>query len=381
MNLRNQIREMRKSILDELGRIEETQKSEYEIAKRRQEESEKQVGALISQSGETNQARVTLFSLEAAAQSYRRLYDNFLARHTEAVQSQTFPSTDARPISSAGAIKTSPRTLQVWLITAFAGGMLGVGLGVFRELMDRGFRTREQIRSILATECLALIPLLTDGRRKGFLSRRSSLPMEPIRTAQVALAQRVPTRSMCSDARMIRTIVDTPSCPYAEAVRSLKLTIELNRKSTVTNVIGLTSTLPSEGKSTLAAAMASLIGQGGARVLLVDCDVRNPSLSRTLSPIASAGFLDVVAGQVELEDAIWRDSTTGIAFLPAGHCVPRASEMLASDKANSLFERLKNEYDYVLVDLAPLAAGVDARATSGHHRLLYSGHRVGCHQD
>jgi succinoglycan biosynthesis transport protein ExoP len=52
--------------------------------------------------------------------------------------------------------------------------------------------------------------------------------------------------------------------------------------------------------------------------------------------------------------------------LPAGHCVPRASEMLASDKANSLFERLKNEYDYVLVDLAPLAAGVDARATSGH---------------
>jgi len=364
-NLRNQIRDVRKSILDELGRIEETQKSELEIAKRQQDESEKQVAALISQSGETNQARVALFSLEAAAQSYRRLYDNFLARHTESVQQQTFPVTDARAVSSAAAIKTGPKPLQVWLVTALAGGMLGAGLGVFRELMDRGFRTRDQVRSVLATDCLALIPLLTDGRRLRFLSRRQSLAMEPIRNAQVALSERGPTRSIHSGSKVMRTIVDSPSSPYAEAVRSLKLTVELNAQSNAGNVIGLTSCLPSEGKSTLSAAMASLIAQGGARVLLVDCDVRNPSLSRALAPKASAGFLDVVAGEVGLEDAIWSDATTGIAFLPAGRCVPRASEILACDKAKLLFDTLKSKYDYVLVDLAPLAAGVDVRATSG----------------
>ena len=83
VNLRNQIRDIRRSIRDELGRIEETLRSEYEIAKKRQDELEKGLAALVSQSTETNQAQVTLFSLEAAAQSYRKLYDNFLQRHTE----------------------------------------------------------------------------------------------------------------------------------------------------------------------------------------------------------------------------------------------------------------------------------------------------------
>ena len=96
----------------------------------------------------------------------------------------------------------------------------------------------------------------------------------------------------------------------------------------------------------------------------MDCDVRNPSLSRALAPEASAGFLDVVAGKVELENAIWSDSTTDMAFLPAGQCVPNASEILASDKAKLLFDTLQIKYDYVIVDLAPLVAGVDVRATS-----------------
>ena len=78
VNIRNQIRDIRKSIYDELGRIEETFKSEYEIAKKRQDELEKSLASLISQSQETNQAQVTLFSLEAAAKSYRKLYDSFL---------------------------------------------------------------------------------------------------------------------------------------------------------------------------------------------------------------------------------------------------------------------------------------------------------------
>src|SRR5262249_35043051 len=78
VNLRNQIRDIRRSIRDELGRIEETWKSEHQIAKKKQDELEKSFTTLISQSTQTNQAQVALFSLEAAAQSYRKLYDNFL---------------------------------------------------------------------------------------------------------------------------------------------------------------------------------------------------------------------------------------------------------------------------------------------------------------
>ena len=100
VNLRNQIRDIRRSIADELGRIEETTKSEYEIAKKRQDELEKELAGLVSQSTETNQAQVALFSLEAAAQSYRKIYDNFLQQHTDSIQQQTFPVTEARQTSA-----------------------------------------------------------------------------------------------------------------------------------------------------------------------------------------------------------------------------------------------------------------------------------------
>jgi Mrp family chromosome partitioning ATPase len=93
--------------------------------------------------------------------------------------------------------------------------------------------------------------------------------------------------------------------------------------------------------------------------------VRRPSLSRALAPDASAGFLDVVAGKLDLADAIWTDPATGMSFLPAGDpAVPYATEILASDDAKSLFSTLQIRYDYVIVDLAPLVAGVDVRASS-----------------
>jgi len=352
VNLRRQIRDIRRNIRDELGRIEETFKSEYEIAKNRQDEIEKELASVVSQSTDTNQAAVALFSLTAAAQSYRKLYDNFLQQHTVSIQQQTYPITEARQTSAASVLKTAtaPKPLLVSLITLFAGGMLGVGLGVLREIRDRGFRTREQVQSVLATECLALVPLLTEGRK---------------RKKAIAVAHPIAPRSVCSRPKTMRSVIESPSSPYAEAVRSIKLIVDLNSKAKPIKTIGVTSCLPNEGKSSVAAAVAALIAQGGARVILVDCDLRHCSLSRDLAPAASAGFLDVVAGKIDLADAVWTDPTNGMAFLSAGRRVPNAAEVLASDAAKSLFDMLQSKYDYVIVDLAPLAAGVDVRATSG----------------
>jgi polysaccharide biosynthesis transport protein len=350
VNLRRQIQDIRRNIRDELGRIEETFKSEYEIAKKRQDELEKELASVVSESNDTNQTAVALFSLTAAAQSYRKLYDNFLQQHTVSIQQQTYPITEARQTSTATVLKTAPKPLLVWPMTIFAGGMLAVGLGALREIRDRGFRTREQVRSVLATECLALVPSLTEGRK---------------RRKAIAVAHPIAPRSVCFRPKTMRTIIESPWSPYAEAVRSIKLLVDLNSKAKHTKTIGVTSCLPNEGKSSVAAAVAALIAQGGARVILVDCDLRHCSLSHDLAPAASAGFLDVVAGKVDLADAVWSDPTTGMAFLSAGRRVPNAAEFLASDAARSLFEMLQIKYDYVIVDLPPLAAGVDVRATSG----------------
>jgi len=357
VNLHNQIRDIRKSIRDELGRIEETTRSEYEIAKKRQEELEKSLSGLVSQSTETNQAQITLFSLEATAQSYRKIYDSFLQRHTESLQQQSYPISDARTISpAAGAVKTGPNGLKIWLSTILAGGMVGFGIAMFREMMDRGFRTREQVRSVLEKDCLALVPLMTDQT-----ARVLSIP-----TPVGASITRRLSGGRYAASQILRTVIDAPASGYAEAVRSIKLTVDLNSPQKYTKVIGLTSSLPSEGKSTLAAAMATLIAQSGARVILVDCDVRNPSLSRMITSDASVGFLDVVAGEASLTDAVWCDATGNMSFLPmvARSGSANVAEVLASDAAKALFGTLQIKYDYVIVDLAPLIATLDVRATS-----------------
>jgi succinoglycan biosynthesis transport protein ExoP len=365
VNLRNQIRDVRRSIGDELGRIEENLKSEYEIAKKREEEFDKSQAKLISQSTETNQALITYFSLDAAAKSYRRLYDNFLQRHTESVQQQTFPVSEARQISSASVNKTGPKTAFVAMATLLAGAVIGGGLAAFREIMDRRFRTREQVQSVLATECLALVPLLADNSKKRIFSKqRRPLALEQGRQERFDINGRVGERSIGSTPKIMQTIIDAPGCEYAEAIRAIKLTIDMNNQANA-KIIGLTSSLPSEGKSTLAVAMATLIAQSGARVILVDCDVRHSSISRSLAPDASTGLLDVIAGTVDLADAVWTDEATQLEFLPVGQSVANATEFLACRAAKSLFDTLQIKYDYVIVDLAPLVASMDVRATSG----------------
>jgi len=380
LNLRNQIRDIRRSIGDELGRIEATYRSEFEIAKKRQDEAEKELAALVSQSTETNQAQVALFSLEAAAESYRKLYDTFLRQHTESVQQQSFPISDAHLLSPASIIKTDPRALQVWMVTIFTGGILGVGLGLLREIMDSGFRTREQVQSVLETECLALVPRLPDRRSKIRVFRNQQTIALQSRSREI-----LPVFEGTAP-KMWRTIVDAPSSPYAEAMRYIKLTLDLDSKSenldldlksenlglnlkserTSSKVIGLTSCLPGEGKSTISAAMATLIAQSGARVMLVDCDVRNPSLSRALAPDAEVGVLELIEKKVDLADAVWSDPTTNMAFLPiiANPDLPNSTEMLASGGAKLLFTALQKKYDYVIVDLAPLVARFDVLAIS-----------------
>jgi len=357
VNLRKQMREIRRSILDELARIMETYKSEYAIAKSHQGELEKRLAALVSRSQGVSQAEVALRSLESAAQSYRKIYDDFLQRHTESVQQQSFPVTEARLISPASVYKSHPRTSFVWMVAILAGGVLGVGFGALREVLDHVFRTGPQVHSVLEIECLAMIPLLKNSRSRALLPRR-----------RFVHGGEGPRYISHDATTMLRTVVNTPSSPFAEAIRSIKLTVDSNGGAMRSRVVGLTSCLPNEGKSTVALSVAELIAQAGKRVLLVDCDLRSPTLSRTLAPTANVGLFDVVArdNSVTFADAVWTDPDTAMAFLPI---VPRPNspilaDIFASGAAESFLEGLRTRYEYVIVDLPPLAPMADVRATS-----------------
>jgi polysaccharide biosynthesis transport protein len=367
VNLRNQIRDIRRSIYDELGRIEETAKSELAIAKKRQNELETALTNAVSKTQDTNQAQVVLFSLEAAAKSYRALYDNFLRQHTETVQQQTYPISDARLISSASVKQTGPQRLKIWFATIFFGGILGVGFGALRELLDRGFRTSEQVKSVLNTDCIALIPRLGKNPGAQWLSYAGATQMASgLRSLLVpSPSARVVDDDPRRRSRVLWAAVNAPNSAYADAIRSIKLSLD-SESDAGCNVIGLTSYLPTEGKSTVAAGIATQMAQGGRRVILIDCDVRNPSLSRALTPDTAVGLLEVIAGEANLAQAVRRDAKTNLAFLPVvtNKSLRDRIELLASREAKLLINLLRTTYDYVIIDMAPLISTVDVLAVS-----------------
>jgi succinoglycan biosynthesis transport protein ExoP len=173
-------------------------------------------------------------------------------------------------------------------------------------------------------------------------------------------------RLISSGSGVASNVVEQPFSRFAEAIRTIKLAADLNGGETANKVIGITSAVPSEGKSTIAAALAHSISQFGGRAILVDCDLRNPSLSRDLAPNASAGIIEVLYGKVTLEDALWKEPSLNLAFLPvlSRIRVAHSSEILNTAGMKKLFEKLRYSYDYVIVDLPPLAPLVDVRATT-----------------
>ena len=425
INIRNQMSEIRHSILDELRRIAESYKSDYAIAKERQAGIEQELAQAVVRSQSASRAQVQLTELESNAQSYRTLHDDFLQRYTESVQAQSFPVTDARIVTPAARplSNSHPKTFLVLLISAFGGTVLGLLAGHLRDLSDRVFRTREQVERLLALDCLATVPKIKVGKTKGDLSRalstnvrktkgsatpvatikvsdepHSGLPPAPnvetddesngeaspspndkvgepnsgsSHTAEEMVGESFGPRTIARRDQLVWQVVDFPLSPYAEAIRSIKMAVDLTKARISKKVrkpkkvLGITSSSPGEGKSTTAASLAQLISHSGKRVILVDCDLRAPRLTRVLAPDAKAGLLEVLSGDAALHDVIWTDQSKKLSFLPAVATarIPHTAEIIGAEEMHVLFDRLRGAYDYVIVDLTPLVPIIDVRAS------------------
>ena len=349
VNLRRQMAEIKKNIIDELKRIQESYKSDYDIAVTREESIKSSLNNVVSESQLASQAQIQLRELESNAQSYQAMYDNFLQRYMESVQQQSFPITEARVISAATPpmVKSYPKTFAILGMALLTGFVLSFAAAFAREFTDKVFRTTSQVEEQLGANCIAILPAL-------------------VGTASSGLAGKFVKGSAEPEVNLLRYVVDNPLSRFAEAVRSLKVAIDLNSIVRENRVLAVTSTLPNEGKSTLSTNLAQLIAHSGAKVILVDADLRNPSLSRALRPDAKAGLVDVVAQKLKLEDAVSLDPQTGLGMLPAGTTskLLHTNEILASKAMHSLISLLRSEYDYVVLDMPPMAPVVDVRVTS-----------------
>lgn len=354
INLANRMEEARKSIADEVRRIADSYRSEYEIAKSRESSLESNMNNLVTQAGSNGQAQVKLRNLESAADTYRNLYNTFLDKQQQATQKESFPISEARVISTATKPdkKSSPKTL-LFLIGGIVGGFcFGVGAAFARELLHDVLRTPADIEDELGVKCLGTLPDLAPDRSS--VQKARALMMAPDKEAakqQVSLA---------------RYVIDHPFSRFAETLRNIKVSIDVTRLTRDVRIVGIVSSLPKEGKTTIAANLSHLTALTGHRTLLIDGDLHTRSLTRELAPNAKTGLLEALRDPRELARHVQRSKETGLDFLPS-FIVSRmvnSADVMASKAMADVLTMAREHYEYIFIDLAPVMPVTDAKAVS-----------------
>jgi succinoglycan biosynthesis transport protein ExoP len=346
--LGREISQNRSDMSLELRRLEETYKSEYEIASTRLAQLQEGLDKLLSTSANSLQAQVQLRELQSTSNSYGSLYNSFLERYIQTVQQQSFPVTEAKVITPAAKpLKaTGPGGIVILGGTVAFGLLLGCGLAIGRELLDVVLRTPAQLERLSGANFLGVLPITktaaANGEKKPQDGPFSSIPPR------------------------LTYALDAPFSRYAETIRSIRVAVDSCRIREPMHVIGIVSAMPGEGKTTVATNLAFLVAHSAdVRILLLDLDLRNPAQTRQLAR-SRDGLLQVLEGKKSLRDMVCIHAPTGLHFLPTGvhRPISNTSEFLNSVAMQKLLEEARQNYDYVILDLPPLVPLVDAHAVA-----------------
>jgi succinoglycan biosynthesis transport protein ExoP len=279
-----------------------------------------------------NRASVRLRELERNAEAVRTLYESFLNRFKETSTQTDIGQSDARVVSRAK-IPNRPSAPNISLNLAL-GLVLGIGAGLaaaaLAHALDSGLATGEEVELRLDAPHLGSIPLLSSVDND-----RSASP--------------------------ITHVVDKPLSSFSEAFRNLRASILQSRVGVPIKIIAVTSALPGEGKTTTAVALGRSLAVGGARVVVVDCDLRRRSVNKLLGVDPTDGLLEVLNGEIALERVLHHDDLTDATFLPLSKNNFTPKDVFDSPAMDQLLYELRARFDFVILDTAPVLPVADTR--------------------
>lgn len=276
---------------------------------------------------------VKLRELERKVEINRQVYELMLSRGKEADSSVSFEDSPARIIDAALPPKYSigPNKKKFVLMGAVAAVMLSIGVIVLLDLFDATIRVPDEVESLLKVPLLGFLPLLKNRNNDEALRAFSA---------------------------------DKQNRGFGESIRSIRTSLVLSSLENPFKTILITSSLPNEGKSTVALNIAEALGQM-EKVLLIDADLRKPSIAKNLKlPATTVGLSNIILGKAKVEDAIVPSKEAGIDVLAAGIIPDRPLELLSSPAFKDTLEILKASYDRIIVDAPPSYVVSDAQVLS-----------------
>jgi capsular exopolysaccharide synthesis family protein len=330
-----------------------------DIARSREEALQKSLDNLKRVSNDAGSDQVRLRELQREADANRTLYGSFLARYKETSAQESLNLPDSRVVSKADVpISPSFPKTTLLLALAFVGGIgFGCVLALAVDHFDRRVKSLRHAEEITGVPTLAAIPVIgpRELASRAIRGRRELKHYNPSTVRILPAAMQPP---------LMRYVLDEPTSLFAESVRSVRLAIQRASRTESTKTIMVSSSIDGEGKTTLAVNLAFSLAAVGMRTILLEGDLRNPEMSRSLCPRAEAGVVEVATGQARFDHALLVDRTTGLAVLPSPprQKADRNCEFVFSEATSNILEQLRQHFDYVIIDAPPIIPLVDARA-------------------
>ena len=272
---------------------------------------------------------VTVEQLQREVEANRLLYEAFLSRLKETSIQQGIQQADSRILSRAvvPSQPSAPRKSRIMALSVILGLLIGAGLMLLREMAQNTFRTPEDLENRTGYSVIGQIPKIPANHRKNVLEY----------------------------------LTQKPNSAAAEAVRNLRTSLLLANLDTPPKVIMSTSSVPGEGKTTQSISLAQNFAGLGAKVLLIEGDLRRRVMNEYFGHDDVKGFLSVISGEVALKDAAVYDETLRADILYGETSKINAADLFSSKTFANFVKELRDHYDHIIIDTPPVLAVPDAR--------------------
>ncbi|MCK4911106.1 MAG: polysaccharide biosynthesis tyrosine autokinase [Thermodesulfovibrionales bacterium] len=331
MALNDKIGTVREKIHDEILRVVDSMKSEYDFTLRKERALKEELVRLKEESQHLGKHAVSYNVLARDVQTNKQVYEVLLKRLKETSISGGIQTTNVRVLDSAvppSAPFRPRRTLNLIMALVF-GLFMGPVIAVFFEYLDSSIKSQEDLERYLKVPFLGPVPDFNDLE-----------DMDP-----------------GSKSWMLVTSLDTKSVA-AEAYRSIRTSIIFSSPDDRSTLL-VTSSNPSEGKSVTSSNLAVTMAQNGARTLLLDMDFRRPVIHKIFDIPQEKGLSNVLVGDAELEDVIVHTRVPNLDVISSGHIPPNPAELLSSEGLVNYMNIFKDRYDRIIIDSPPILSATD----------------------
>ncbi len=336
VRLKNQMQSIQRRMDGEINRIIAGIKNDYESSLRRE--------SLIRQAFDQQKTKVMQMKeqgiqyniLKREADTNKELYKGLLQRMKEAGVSAGLTVSNIQVVDQAE-IPTGPykpnKKLNL-LLAAVVGLFLGVGLAFFFEYLDNTVKSPEEVEQLMRLPSFGMVPEISYERKKR-LEKGASFPVELITFGH-------------------------PKSILSEAYRNIRTSILLSFSEKPPKKIVITSPNPSEGKTTTVINTAIALSQTGAKVLIIDGDMRHPRVHKIFSEENGAGLSNFLSGNAPLDAIIKKTEVPNLYFIPSGPIPPNPSELIGSNLFKEMIKALGSRFDHVVLDSPPALGFADS---------------------